>query len=86
MSGQRTNAGYPIRLVLFTLTFALISMAPVRSRAQGCSLCKDATAGSAPHAREGLRKGILVLGLPAGAIFLTILVVARKMQPREPES
>jgi hypothetical protein len=86
MGRQRRTAGNMIRLAFFTLIFALLCIAPAKSHAQGCSLCKDATAGSAPHAREGLRKGILVLGIPAGAIFLTILAVARKMQPRERES
>lgn len=54
---------------------------PVLSVAQGCSLCRDTTAGSAPKAREGLRRGILVLGVPAGAVFLGILAVARKIKP-----
>ena len=56
---------------------------PALSSAQGCSLCRDTTAGSAPQAREGLRRGILVLGVPAGAVFLGILGVAWKIKPRE---
>jgi hypothetical protein len=56
---------------------------PILSSAQGCSLCRDATAGSAPKAREGLRRGILVLGIPAGAVFLGILGVAWKVKPRD---
>jgi hypothetical protein len=47
------------------------------AHAQSCSLCRDASAGSAPHARASLRRGILVLGIPAGAIFLGILCAAR---------
>jgi len=62
---------------------AVMLYVPTPSRAQGCSLCRDTTAGSAPKAREGLRKGILVLGIPAGGVFLGILGVAWKMKPRE---
>ena len=61
---------------------ALLLTAPVVVRAQGCSLCKDATAGSSPQARRGLRRAILVLGIPAVAIFLGILTIARQVQPR----
>jgi hypothetical protein len=56
---------------------------PLPIHAQGCSLCRDTTAGSAPHARQSLRRAILILGIPAGGIFLGILVVARKIKPRE---
>ena len=48
--------------------------------AQGCSACRDTTAGSAPQARAGLRRGILVLGVPAGALFLGMIVVARRIE------
>jgi hypothetical protein len=65
------------------LAAASILTLPLSAHAQGCSLCRDATAGSAPHARQGLRRGIFVLGLPAGAIFLGILVLARRTQPRD---
>jgi hypothetical protein len=63
------------------ILIALLLTAPVVVRAQGCSLCKDATAGYAPQARKGLRRAILVLGIPAVAIFLGILVIARQIQP-----
>lgn len=56
---------------------------PALGHAQGCSLCRDTTAGSAPKTREGLRRGILVLGLPAAAVFVGILVLAFKIKPRE---
>jgi hypothetical protein len=62
---------------------AALLCAPALSFAQGCSLCRDTTAGSAPKAREGLRRGILVLGIPAGAVFVGILALAWKMKPRE---
>ena len=67
------------RITLLTLALAL----PLCSHAQGCSLCKDSTAGSAPRVRQSLRRAILILGLPAGGIFIGILVLARKIKPRE---
>ncbi len=67
------------------LALATLLCLPVLTHAQGCSLCRDTTAGSAPKTREGLRRGILVLGLPAGALFVGILAVAWKMKPHEEE-
>jgi hypothetical protein len=67
------------RLCLLILTLALAVPLPIH--AQGCSLCRDTTAGSAPHVRQSLRRAILILGVPAGGIFLGILVVARKIKP-----
>ena len=64
-------------------TLAAGMCVPAVSHGQGCSLCRDTTAGSAPKAREGLRKGILVLGIPAGVVFVGILGVAWKVKPRE---
>jgi hypothetical protein len=58
---------------------------PVLSHAQGCSLCRDTSAGTSEKAREGLRRGILVLGIPAGAVFVGILAVAWRIEPREEE-
>ncbi|MBB6146640.1 hypothetical protein HNQ77_004619 [Silvibacterium bohemicum] len=72
-----------LRRAWVTAALGLLLVFPHVSNAQGCSLCKDATAGSAPRAREGLRRAILVLGIPAGAIFLAILVIARQSRPRE---
>lgn len=68
-----------LRLALLALLLTL----PLISHAQGCSLCKDTTAGSAPRVRQSLRRAILILGLPAGGIFIGILVLARKIKPRE---
>jgi hypothetical protein len=62
---------------------ALLLAIPTTSvRAQGCSACRDSTAGSAPQVRQGLRRAILVLGLPAATIFITILVLAYRMERR----
>jgi hypothetical protein len=70
------------RVGLWLVLMAVLAF-PALSHAQGCSLCRDTTAGSAPRARQGLRRAILVLGVPAGAIFLGILVVAKRIKPRE---
>jgi hypothetical protein len=69
--------------IIAALAVALYLPAPIY--AQGCSLCRDATAGSAAKTREGLRRGILVLGIPAGAVFVGILAVAWKIKPRDEE-
>ncbi|MBV8113504.1 MAG: hypothetical protein JO300_02105 [Silvibacterium sp.] len=61
---------------------SLLTLAPP-IHAQGCSLCRDTTAGSAPRVRQSLRRAILVLGVPAGGIFLGILLVAKNIRPRE---
>ena len=63
--------------------FLMLLGAPSLSHAQGCSLCRDATAGSAPRVRQGLRRGVIALGIPAGVIFVGVLVLARRMKPRE---
>jgi len=49
---------------------------PAPAPAQGCSMCRDTAAGSTPRMRQGLRKAIPILGVPAGALFLTMLTVA----------
>ncbi|MGC2161924.1 MAG: hypothetical protein WA634_08455 [Silvibacterium sp.] len=71
----------------FWMMAALAAMLwlPAMSHAQGCSLCRDSTAGSSAKTREGLRRGILVLGIPAGAVFVGILVLAWKIKPRPEE-
>lgn len=53
--------------------------------AQSCSLCRDTTAGSAPKMREGLKRGILVLGGAAGMVFAVILIAARMARVSETE-
>lgn len=54
---------------------------PARAAAQGCSLCRDATAGSAPQVRRALRIAIPLLGVPAIGIFAGALVLARRIKP-----
>jgi hypothetical protein len=65
------------------LLMILLLSLPLAAKGQGCSLCRDTTAGSAPRARQGLRRAIFILGIPAGAIFLGTLLIARRMQPRD---
>ncbi len=72
-----------MKRIRYLLVLAAVLAGSAMVHAQGCSLCRDTTAGSAPRVRQGLRRAILVLGVPAGAIFLGILVVARKIKPRE---
>lgn len=75
-----------MKRIRYLLVLAALLAVSVSSHAQGCSLCRDTTAGSAPRVRQGLRRAILVLGLPAGVIFLGILVVARNVKTRDADS
>jgi hypothetical protein len=65
-------------LLVFVLA-ALLS-AVSAAKAQGCSQCRDTAAGSTPQMRQALRRVILLLGLPAGGLFVAILVVARRIE------
>ena len=76
---------YRDALIFRLILLGLLLHPPTAAHAQGCSLCKDATAGSAPKARQGLRRAILVLGIPAAAIFLTVLALATRIQPNGAE-
>jgi hypothetical protein len=58
---------------------AILFFAAAGAQAQGCSMCRDATAGSAPRIRAGLRRAIPVLAIPALALFVTFFVVARRV-------
>ncbi|MGI8771371.1 MAG: hypothetical protein ACR2JE_08030, partial [Acidobacteriaceae bacterium] len=69
------------RLALFFVLLALATCIP-RTLAQGCSACRDTTAGSAPQVRAGLRRAIPVLAVPALGIFIGTLVLARRSGPR----
>jgi hypothetical protein len=58
---------------------SLLLLAPaLTAHAQGCSMCRDTTAGSAPQIRAGLRRAIPVLAIPAIALFLGFFVIARR--------
>jgi hypothetical protein len=64
---------YIRRLCLATLFFACT----LAAHAQGCSMCRDTTAGSAPQIRSGLRRAIPVLAVPAIALFVGFFALAR---------
>jgi hypothetical protein len=57
---------------------ALLFLLPLAAQGQGCNMCRDTTAGSAPEIRAGLRKAIPVLAVPAIALFVGFFVVARR--------
>jgi len=56
----------------------LLSVASNAALGQGCSMCRDTTAGSAPQVRAGLRRAIPVLAIPAILLFGGVLVIARR--------
>jgi hypothetical protein len=58
---------------------ALLFLLPAAAQAQGCSMCRDTTAGSAPEIRAGLRRAIPVLAIPAIGLFIAFFVVARRI-------
>jgi hypothetical protein len=59
------------------LAALLLSSTPA-AHAQGCSMCRDTTAGSAPKVRAALRRAIPVLAIPAIALFVGFFFVARR--------
>lgn len=67
----------PFLAAVLTLAFTASSNA----HAQGCTLCRDASAGSTPQARKALRLAIPLLGIPAIGIFAGALVLARRVKP-----
>ena len=68
------------RQILLVALFAAFAL-PATVLGQGCSMCRDATAGSAPQVRKAFRRAIPLLGFPAIAIVAGSLVLARKIQP-----
>jgi hypothetical protein len=68
-----------VRHCLLRICFmTLLLLNALAAHAQGCSMCRDSTAGSAPQIRAGLRRAIPVLAIPAMALFLGFFVVARR--------
>jgi hypothetical protein len=64
-----------MRALLLT---TLLLLVPLAGHTQGCSMCRDTTAGSAPQVRAGLRRAIPVLAIPAILLFGGFLVAARR--------
>jgi TRAP-type C4-dicarboxylate transport system permease small subunit len=68
------------RARLIALCFAtLLCTFALAAHAQGCSMCRDTTAGSASEIRAGFRRAIPVLAIPAIGLFLAFFVVARRI-------
>jgi hypothetical protein len=76
-----------LKYVRSQLAILLVSFFHAAAAMAQCAICRDATAGSAPAARAGLRLAIPVLGVPALVLFSTLLVLAlrRDKQMRESE-
>jgi hypothetical protein len=72
--------------MLWWLVLALALLLPGSIHAQGCSLCRDSTAGSPPRLRQAIRRAIFILGIPAAGVFAGILVIALRSRPREQDS
>jgi hypothetical protein len=71
-----------IRLPQFRLLriciLPMLLLSALAAHAQGCSMCRDTTAGSAPQIRAGLRRAIPVLAIPAIALFVGFLALAKR--------
>ena len=67
-----------IRLHRICLMTMVLLWPALVARAQGCSMCRDSTAGSAPQVRAGLRRAIPVLAVPAIGLFIAFFVVAHR--------
>ena len=73
------------RLFLMRLCLAaLLFTCALTVHAQGCSMCRDTTAGSAPRIRAGLRRAIPVLAIPAIALFIGFFALARRSDAWHP--
>lgn len=64
------------------LALAVLLTASCMAFGQGCSLCRDATAGSAPQFRRSLRIAIPILAVPAIGMFSGILYAAMSRRTR----
>jgi hypothetical protein len=72
------------RLLVRSLLLVIALLPAGLAWGQGCSACRDNTAGSAPEVRQALRKAIPILGIPAAALFLGILLLATR-HPKDNE-
>ncbi len=61
------------------LCLAIVLLIVPAAHAQGCSMCRDTTAGSSPQIRAALRLAIPVLAIPALGLFIAFFVVARRI-------
>jgi hypothetical protein len=63
---------------------ALVIASGQAAVAQGCAACRDATAGSAPHAQAGVRHGIVILGGAAVLVVGLAVCVGWQVEKRRP--
>ena len=70
-----------LKAALLLILTAMLAL-PTPISAQGCSMCRDTAAGSAPQVRKSLRRAIPILGIPATALFLAMLGVAFRFHPK----
>lgn len=68
-----------LRCIWLPLSLAILLLIPTAAHAQGCSMCRDTTAGSSPQIRAALRLAIPVLAIPALGLFIAFFVVARRI-------
>jgi uncharacterized membrane protein len=71
-----------MKKIFLGIVLAGAMLSPALATAQGCSMCRDTVAGSAPRMRESLRRAIPILGVSAGVLFLTMLTVAWRFDRR----
>jgi hypothetical protein len=70
---------HSLRISLLSICFTTVLLCSALAlHAQGCSMCRDTTAGSAPQIRAGLHRAIPVLAIPAIALFVGFFIVARR--------
>ena len=67
------RAALLIRSLLFLLLSAGLA---IGAHAQGCSMCYNNAAQADAHQRAALRRGILVLGIPAALMICGIALAA----------
>jgi hypothetical protein len=71
-----------MKKILLGMVLASTMIFPALASAQGCSMCRDTAAGSAPRMRQSLRRAIPILGVPAGVLFLAMLTVVWRFDRR----
>jgi len=71
-----------MKKIFLGIVLAGAMLSPATAPAQGCSMCRDTAAGSAPRMRQSLRRAIPILGIPAGVLFLAMLTVTWRFERR----
>lgn len=66
-----------LRIALF---FTTIALTPAYTHAQGCTQCRDNTAGTPPATQRAYRHAIILLTATATGIFASALFLIRRNQ------